>query len=117
MGRNAYYPARQGDQTFWLVNFANKQPGQATALGLAAAQVTPAVADCGWSAWLNSCDIQADRGDGKGFTLLTIDATPNHTDKQTFPAPLTKWTYQGNSRVDDCPAGLWSNPVSVTVPA
>ncbi len=57
MGRDAYYPARQADQTFWLVNFANKLPGQATALSLAAAQGTAAGADCGWRAGLDSCEI------------------------------------------------------------
>ena len=33
----------------------------------------------GWGgnrAWLDSCEILVDRGDGKGFVFLTIDTTP-----------------------------------------
>ncbi len=233
--RNSYYPIRQADQVAWLVNFMNKLSGKATALGLTTAQVTAAVADCGWlvyvlqtwlsgvrtwalactnasveaqtgagsaaqvlpaftapalptgvaavnpgalnrifalvqqikdggkctdaiasdlgivgseatgpdlstvqpvisakvsgsevdvkwgwqgnSAWLDSCEIQVDRGDGKGFNLLTIDTTPGYTDTQPFPAAKAIWTYKAIYRVNDAEAGLWSQTVSVTVPA
>lgn len=58
MKHNRYYPVRVADQILWLVNFANKLPGRATALGLTPAQVTAAVADCLWlvyvlQSWLN----------------------------------------------------------------
>jgi hypothetical protein len=74
----------------------------------------------GWggnSAWLDSCEIQVDRGDGKGYGLLTIDTTPGYTDTQPFPAASAKWTYKAIYRLDDNQVGLWSQPVSITVPA
>jgi len=72
----------------------------------------------GWGgnvAWLDSCEIQVDRGDGKGFVLLTIDTTPNYTDTQPFPATRAVWTYRAIYRVGDAQVGVWSQPVSVTV--
>jgi hypothetical protein len=74
----------------------------------------------GWggnSAYLDSCEIQVDRADGKGFGLLTIDTTPGYTDTQPFPAASAKWTYKAIYRLDDAQVGLWSQPASVTVPA
>jgi hypothetical protein len=73
----------------------------------------------GWggnSAFLDSCEIQVDRGDGKGFGLLTIDTTPGYTDSQPFPAAPIRWTYRAIYRVDDHQVGVWSQPASVTVP-
>lgn len=72
----------------------------------------------GWggnSAYLDICEIQVDRGDGKGFVLLTFDTTPNYTDSQPFPAAPTKWTYKAIYRVGDAQVGLWSLPVSIVV--
>ena len=47
----------------------------------------------GWggnSAYLDLCELQVDRGDGKGFGLLAFDTTPGYTDTQPFPtAPAT----------------------------
>jgi len=74
----------------------------------------------GWggnSAFLDSCEIQVDRADGKGYVLLTIDTTPGYTDTQPFPAASVKWTYKAIYRLDDNQVGLWSQPASVTVPA
>ncbi len=74
----------------------------------------------GWggnSAFLDSCEIWVDRGDGKGFVLLTIDTTPGYTDTQPFPAVSVKWTYKAIYRLNDAQVGLWSQPASVTVPA
>jgi hypothetical protein len=87
-----------------------------------AASVSGGVVNVKWgwggnSAYLDSCEIQVDRGDGKGFVLLTIDTTPNYTDTQPFPAALAKWTYKAIYRVNDAQVGVWSAPVSVTVPA
>ena len=70
----------------------------------------------GYSAYLDMCELQVDRGDGKGFVLLAIDTTPGYTDTATFPAAPTKWVYRAIYRVGDTQVGLWSNPVSVTVP-
>ena len=67
----------------------------------------------GYSAFLDQCEIQVDRG--TGWTLLTIDTTPGYTDTAAHPATLTKWKYRAIYRVSDHQVGLWSNEVSVTV--
>jgi hypothetical protein len=72
----------------------------------------------GWggnSAYLDLCEIQVDRADGKGFILLTYDSTPNYTDTQPFPATPAKWTYKAIYRVGDHQVGQWSKPVSLTI--
>jgi hypothetical protein len=72
----------------------------------------------GWGgnrAFLDACEIQVDRNDGKGFVLLTIDTTPNYTDTQPWPASRTVWTYRAIYRKDDRQVGVWSSLVSVTV--
>jgi len=71
----------------------------------------------GYAAWLDACEIQVDRGDGKGFVLLTIDTTPGYTDTQPFPATRTVWTYRATYQVDDSRVGVWSQPVSLAVQA
>jgi hypothetical protein len=72
----------------------------------------------GWGGnvnYLDMCEIQVDRGDGKGYVLLTYDTTPGYYDTAPFPATPTKWTYKAIYRVDDMQVGLWSNPVTLTV--
>lgn len=64
---------------------------------------------------LDAIEIQVDRGDGKGFILLTIDTTPGYTDSQTFPPAKTVWSYRAIYRVDDGPVGVWSEPVNIAV--
>lgn len=74
----------------------------------------------GWggnSAYLDICELQVDRGDGKGFGLLAFDTTPGYTDTQLFPAAPAIWTYRAIYRVGDKQTGQWSLPVGVTVPA
>ena len=74
----------------------------------------------GWGgngAYLDICELQVDRGDGKGFVLLAFDTTPGYTDTQPFPAAPVTWTYRAIYRVGDSQVGQWSQPVSVTVPA
>ncbi len=74
----------------------------------------------GWggnSAYLDICELQVDRNDGKGFGLLAFDTTPGYTDTQAFPATPAIWTYRAIYRVGDAQVGVWSLPVSVTVPA
>jgi hypothetical protein len=75
--------------------------------------------DIGWgwqgnAAYLDICEIQVDRG--SGFAFLTYDTTPGYTDTTTFPASPVKWTYKAIYRVNDAQVGLWSNPVTITVP-
>ena len=74
----------------------------------------------GWGgnrAWLDSCELEVDRGDGKGYVFLTIDTTPGSLDTQPFPAAAVKWTYRARYRVANQMVGIWSQSVSVTVPA
>jgi len=71
----------------------------------------------GYSAWLDLCELQVDRGDGRGYIPLAFDTTPGYTDTQPFPATPVKWTYRAIYRVGDAQVGVWSAPVSITVPA
>ena len=69
----------------------------------------------GLSKFLDQCEIQVDRGDGKGWVVLTYDTTPGYLDTTPFPTALTKWKYRAIYRVDDTPVGLWSSESSVSV--
>jgi hypothetical protein len=69
----------------------------------------------GYSAYLDQCEIQVDRGDGKGFIFLTYATSPGYSDMQSFPAAPTRWTYRAIYRVSDQQVGVWSNPVSIVV--
>jgi hypothetical protein len=60
-------------------------------------------------------EIQVDRGDGKGWAVLTFDTTPGYLDTTPFPAALTKWKYRAIYRVDDHQVGQWSAEASVSV--
>ena len=98
------------------------RPDLTTLQPVISAKVTGGAVEIKWgwqglSAWLDSCEIQVDRGDGKGFGLLTIDTTPNYTDTQPFPSAKSVWTYKATYRVGDKPVGLWSQTTSVAVPA
>jgi len=85
MKHNTYFPIRQADQVVWLVNFANKLPGYATALGLTTPQVTAAVADAQWlvyviGAWLGAArawslactDAVTEAQSGNGTALMSL---------------------------------------------
>jgi hypothetical protein len=72
----------------------------------------------GWggnSTFLDLCELQVDRADGKGYTLLAMDSTPNYEDTTPLPAAPTKWTYKAIYRVGDHQVGQWSAEVSVIV--
>jgi len=69
----------------------------------------------GYTAYLDICELQVNRNDGKGYVLLAYDTTPGYTDTQTFPAAPAIWTYRAIYRVADDQVGLWSLPVSITV--
>jgi hypothetical protein len=117
---------------------ANYNPSIGEALGIEGAHQTPpdyttlqpqidvtlngnqVNVDWGWggnAAFLDLCELQVDRGDGKGFGLLAYDTTPGYTDTTPFPAAPVKWIYRAIYRVADSQVGQWSLPVSVTVPA
>lgn len=84
-------------------------------LSISGGQVNVAWGWQGYSAFLDQCELQVDRGDGKGFVLLAIDTTPNYTDTQLFPAAPVKWSYQAIYRAADDRVGQWSAPFSTTV--
>jgi len=71
----------------------------------------------GYGAYLDMCELQVDRGDGKGFVLLAFDTTPGYTDTAPLPATPARWTYRAIYRVGDSQVGVWSKPVSLTVQA
>jgi len=103
-----------------IIGTQESAPDLSTVQPVLGAKVSGAGVQVKWNwngnrAWLSSCEIQVDRGDGHGFGPLTIDTTPKYTDTQPFPATRTVWTYRAIYRADDVQVGLWSQPVSVTV--
>lgn len=103
-----------------IVGAEKTGPDPATLLPVITAKIVSGQVLVGWNwggfrAWLDACEIQVDRGDGKGFVMLTIDTTPDYTDTQPFPTAPTKWSYKAIYRLGDAQYGLWSAPVSVTV--
>lgn len=69
----------------------------------------------GQGAHLDMIELVVDRGDGKGFTPLAFDSTPNYTDTAPQPATPVKWKYQGIYRAGDQRVGQWSTEVSIIV--
>jgi hypothetical protein len=67
----------------------------------------------GQSRFLDGCEIEVDRG--TGWTLLTIDTTPDYKDTTPHPATLTRWRYRAIYRVEDARVGQWSAAVEVAV--
>jgi len=91
MKHNTYYPVRNADQAAWLVNWCNKLPGYAVALGLTPAQSAAAVADALWlvyvlQAWLGAirtwtvactnASTAAQTGDGTALCVLPVFTPP-----------------------------------------
>ncbi len=68
----------------------------------------------GFSAFLDLCEIEADRGTG-GWALLTYDSTPDYTDTTPLPATAAKWKYRAIYRVGDARVGVWSAEASIAV--
>jgi len=74
----------------------------------------------GWqrySQFLDTCELQVDRGAGAGWQVLAFDTTPNYLDTQPLPAPAARWKYRAIYRIGDQRAGQWSNEVSLPVGA
>lgn len=69
----------------------------------------------GHGKFLDQCEIHVDRGDGKGWQILTFDTTPGYTDTAPLPATLTQWKYRAIYRVDDAQVGQWSPDISIAV--
>jgi hypothetical protein len=100
MKRQNYYPVRVTDQVAWLLNYADKLPGRATALGLAPATVTAIVADCLWLAYVLQNWLDSVRAFGLSCTQTSIAAqtgagsTPLALNTFTAPALPTGVTPQ-----------------------
>lgn len=66
---------------------------------------------------LDGVEIHVDRGDGKGFILLTIDTNPDYTD--TFPLPVpgqtALWKYKAIYLLADERVGQWSDVATIAV--
>ena len=74
MKHQEWYPGRVADQIAWLLNFGDKLPGKATALGLAPALVASLVADALWLAYLLQSWLDAVRAFSHGCTQTAIAA-------------------------------------------
>jgi len=62
-------------------------------------------------------EIWVDRGDGKGFVLLTVSVSSPTIDNSPLPAPGTSavWKYKAIYRRGDNQVGDWSDGVSIAV--
>lgn len=69
----------------------------------------------GYAQFLDMVEIQADRGDGKGFVLVAFDTTPGYTDTAPFPAAPVKWLYRAIYHLGDAATGQWSQVVGIVV--
>ncbi|MBA3961050.1 MAG: hypothetical protein H0X40_04005 [Chthoniobacterales bacterium] len=106
-------------QAFGIEGTPQVGPDYATlapVLGLSSSggQVSIAWGWQGFSAFLDQCELQVDRGDGKGMVLLAIDTTQ----ARPTPRPSRMRPRSGSTRlyrVGDNRVGQWSNQVSIAV--
>lgn len=63
----------------------------------------------------DNLEIHVDRGDSRGFALLTIAQTTRVPDPVPLPATPTTWKYKAIYRVKDEQIGNWSDMVSIAV--
>ncbi len=73
MKRQKYFPSRIADQVLWLINYLNKLPGYATALGLASGDLAAALADAKWVVYVLGTWLPTVRA----FAPSTTDAVDN----------------------------------------
>jgi len=71
----------------------------------------------GHRAYLDLCELQVNRNDGRGFGPLMHSVKLRYADAAPFPAAPTRWQYRAIFHADGKPVGVWSQIVSVTVPA
>ena len=74
MKHSKYFPRGHDAQIVWLANFMGKLSGYATALGLTTAQVTAAMADCGWLIYILELWLPAVRAYEKACTSASATA-------------------------------------------
>ena len=60
-------------------------------------------------------EMWVDRGEGAGFTFMTINTEPNTSDSQPLPATSAVWKYKAIYRLHDEQVGQWSDVLSITV--
>lgn len=69
----------------------------------------------GLSDWVDLLEIQVDRGDGRGYVLLTFDSIPGYVDTAPLPAVATVWKYRAIFRKSETRVGQWSKEVRINV--
>lgn len=69
----------------------------------------------GYASYLNECELQVDRGDGKGFVALASGRILGYVDTESFPDAPAQWTYRAIYHASGNRVGQWSQPVRVTV--
>lgn len=72
----------------------------------------------GWQAlsdWVDSVELEVERGEGKGFTFLTRDTVPGYIDKTALPTKPTTWRYRGIYWRRDNRVGEWSAVAKVNL--
>lgn len=70
----------------------------------------------GHRAFLDLCELDVDRGDGRGFVPLVHSVKTRYTDKTPFPVQPVRWQYRAVYRVGDAQFGNYSSVVGITVP-
>lgn len=65
----------------------------------------------------DSIDLYVNRGDGRGYTYLANDMSPDYTDELALPpdAKMAEWKYKGIYRIKDEQVGTFSDEVAVIV--
>lgn len=66
-------------------------------------------------AFVDSLELQVDRGDGKGYVLLAQTPGTHYTDPTPFPATPAKWKYKGIFCKAGARVGQWSDEVAIIV--
>lgn len=103
-----------------IIGSEDEAPDYATLAPVLTLEISGNLVQVGWtwqgySKYLDQCEIQVDRADGKGWQVLTFDTTPGYTDTASFPATLTQWKYRAIYRLDDAQVGVWSAEASIAV--
>jgi hypothetical protein len=85
------------------------------------AQINGDHVELGWDwqgqrAYLDLCELQVNRGDGRGFGPFRHSVTPGSVDKTPFPATPARWQYRAMYHLGDTPVGVWSQTATVNVP-
>ena len=69
----------------------------------------------GYAPYLDQCELQVDRGDGKSFVDVAISSSMGYVDTEPFPAVAVQWTYRASYRSRGNRVGQWSEPVALVV--